>query len=316
MGGNIPRPIKVEVIRKWLQGKSRDQIAKEVGIGAGTVSSIINECTQNDPEFDLMRQVAVKMKNKGYTVESFVCLVRIREKLIRELLDNTRTGTAGGDDESKEADDALETQQIREDSELEEKLESLLEALQVFCFKQNLSIKDFVDAVHQLCCTANNLGVPLERLPGHVKQLESDADRLTEEVEEKKLEKQEALEDYDVTLESLEEYMENRPLFETNEKLRDQLDQVTKERDNYKTQLARERFDREVEDYNTWAMSEIELEEANDMLGLRGYPMDQRLDLNKLKEIVMDIYQRPTKYIDTLKQFMRTRQELWNKEAR
>jgi hypothetical protein len=316
MGGNIPRPIKVEVIRKWLQGKSRDQIAKEVGIGAGTVSSIINECTQNDPEFDLMRQVAVKMKNKGYTVESFVCLVRIREKLIRELLDNTRTGTAGGDDETKEADDALETQQIREDSELEEKLESLLEALQVFCFKQNLSIKDFVDAVHQLCCTANNLGVPLERLPGHVKQLESDADRLTEEVEEKKLEKQEALEDYDVTLESLEEYMENRPLFETNEKLRDQLDQVTKERDNYKTQLARERFDREVEDYNTWAMSEIELEEANDMLGLRGYPMDQRLDLNKLKEIVMDIYQRPTKYIDTLKQFMRTRQELWNKEAR
>jgi hypothetical protein len=316
MGRNIPRPIKVEVIRKWLQGKSRDQIAKEVGIGAGTVSSIINECTQNDPEFDLMRQVAVKMKNKGYTVESFVCLVRIREKLIRELLDNTRTGTAGGDDETKEADDALETQQIREDSELEEKLESLLEALQVFCFKQNLSIKDFVDAVHQLCCTANNLGVPLERLPGHVKQLESDADRLTEEVEEKKLEKQEALEDYDVTLESLEEYMENRPLFETNEKLRDQLDQVTKERDNYKTQLARERFDREVEDYNTWAMSEIELEEANDMLGLRGYPMDQRLDLNKLKEIVMDIYQRPTKYIDTLKQFMRTRQELWNKEAR
>ncbi|HET7285625.1 MAG TPA: hypothetical protein VFI70_13155 [Nitrososphaeraceae archaeon] len=48
-----------------LQGKSRDQISKEVGIGAGTVSSIINECTQNDSEFDLMRQVAVKMKMKA-----------------------------------------------------------------------------------------------------------------------------------------------------------------------------------------------------------------------------------------------------------
>lgn len=36
-----------------------------------------------------MRQVAVKMKNEGYTLESFACLVRIREILRRELLDNT-----------------------------------------------------------------------------------------------------------------------------------------------------------------------------------------------------------------------------------
>jgi hypothetical protein len=41
MGGNIPRAIKVDVIREWLRGKSRDQIAKQVEIGAGTVSSII-----------------------------------------------------------------------------------------------------------------------------------------------------------------------------------------------------------------------------------------------------------------------------------
>ena len=105
-------------------------------------------------------------------------------------------------------------------------------------------------------------------------------------------------------------------MFETNEKLREQLDKVTKQRDNYKTQLAIERSDRELGDYNTWAMSEIELEEANDMLGLGGYPTDQRLNLNKFKEIVMDIYQLPTKYIDTIKQFMKTRPELWNKEAR
>ncbi|MBV9176736.1 MAG: hypothetical protein JO297_06835 [Nitrososphaeraceae archaeon] len=46
MGGNILRPMKVDVLRKWLQGKSRDQIAKEEGIGTGTVSSIIKECRQ------------------------------------------------------------------------------------------------------------------------------------------------------------------------------------------------------------------------------------------------------------------------------
>ena len=61
----------------------------------------------------------------------------------------------------------------------------------------------------------------------------------TEEIEEKKLEKQQALEDYDVTLESLEEYMENRPLFETNKKLRERLDKVTQERDDYKLQASK-----------------------------------------------------------------------------
>jgi transposase len=43
MGAKIPSPIKAEIIRKWLQGISRDQIANEAQIGTGTVSGIINE---------------------------------------------------------------------------------------------------------------------------------------------------------------------------------------------------------------------------------------------------------------------------------
>ncbi|MBV9666710.1 MAG: hypothetical protein JO327_01130 [Nitrososphaeraceae archaeon] len=58
MGGNIPRVIKIDVIREWLRGKSRDQIAKQEGIGAGTVSSIIKECRQNDSEFDNNAELA------------------------------------------------------------------------------------------------------------------------------------------------------------------------------------------------------------------------------------------------------------------
>jgi hypothetical protein len=86
MGAKIPRPIKLEVIPKWLQGKSRDQIAREVGIGAGIVSGIINECRQN-----------------------------------------------GGED----------LDQI-------EKIESLIISLEVFCFKQGLSVKGFFDQVREL----------------------------------------------------------------------------------------------------------------------------------------------------------------------
>jgi len=39
--------------------KSRDQIANEVQVGAGTVSGILKEYRNDDPEFDLLRQVSL-----------------------------------------------------------------------------------------------------------------------------------------------------------------------------------------------------------------------------------------------------------------
>jgi hypothetical protein len=77
MGAKIPREIRLEVINGWLQGKSRDQIANEVHIGDGTVSSIIKECRRGDPDFDLLREVALGLKNKGLNVESFAALIRL-----------------------------------------------------------------------------------------------------------------------------------------------------------------------------------------------------------------------------------------------
>jgi len=66
-----------------------------------------------------------------------------------------RTGTAGGDDETKEEDDDVKTQQIREELQLEDKLESLLQAFLVFCFKQLcqrvvLDIQKKMSSLHKL----------------------------------------------------------------------------------------------------------------------------------------------------------------------
>jgi hypothetical protein len=36
LGGKIPRNIKVKVIRQWLDGLTRERIAKKEDIGAGT----------------------------------------------------------------------------------------------------------------------------------------------------------------------------------------------------------------------------------------------------------------------------------------
>jgi hypothetical protein len=293
MGGQIPRPIKVEVIRKWLEGKSRDQISKEAGIATGTVTSIINQVRQDDTEFDLMRQVAVKLKNQGDTLESFASAIRSREILKRLLLD-TPTTTAVGENSTA--------------SKVEEKIESLILALEVFCFKQKVSIKDFVDLVHQLYSIADRLGVPLEKLPTYVKELENEVNRVHEEIEDINLKKQRALEKSGATLELLEEFRHNLPLFETNQKLREQLDKMTKERAE---KILGEQFDKEIEGIES-GISEEELDEANMKLGYSSDAgvtyMVQELKPDNLMEMVMEIYFNPSKHIDIIRQLMKTRQ--------
>ena len=259
MGGNIPRAIKVDVIREWLRGKSRDQIAKQVGVGAGTVSGIIQECRQKDTEFDLLRQVAVDLKNHGESIESFAPLVRLREVLKRELLSlspgkNTTTGgitTTIGVGQEHDGGEHKTQQQLGEELGFDEKLESLLQGLLVFCFKQKLPIKDFVDIVYKLSSTADRLHVSLESLPSYVKELKNKVQMLEEEIKDKRLEKQEALEDYDVTLQVLEEYKANRPSFEENRKLREELSDTRIERNLYSRQLENERANDLLDDYNT-----------------------------------------------------------------
>jgi DNA-binding CsgD family transcriptional regulator len=54
MEPKVPKSIKQQVIKQWLQGTSRDQIAKDNGIGAGTVSAIMKDAKQKDiPDIDL-----------------------------------------------------------------------------------------------------------------------------------------------------------------------------------------------------------------------------------------------------------------------
>ena len=56
MDAKIPKSIRQQVIKQWLQGTSRDQIAKDNGIGAGTVSSIIKDAKQKViPDIDLKK---------------------------------------------------------------------------------------------------------------------------------------------------------------------------------------------------------------------------------------------------------------------
>ena len=81
MGAKIPRLIRLQVIRALLEGKSRDKIAQKLDISRGAVSGIWEDTRRDDSQFDLLRGVAVKLKNRNLDIQSFAPLVRLYEVL-------------------------------------------------------------------------------------------------------------------------------------------------------------------------------------------------------------------------------------------
>src|ERR671910_566400 len=286
MGGKIPRPIKVQVIRSWLEGKSRDKIAEEIGISTGAVSSIIKDFRRDDPHFDLLRETAVKIKNLNMDIQSFAPLIRVYEVLReKELL----TGIIGRE--------SLELMQNR--------MEALIVALEVFCFKGELSIEDFVSLVTNMYNTADKLGVPLDRLPAYITELKDRIDALRNETEQIEAGKQDVLKDCNMTLELLQEYNANKPFIQRIRELKQQLADKDEEIRKGKEELENERLWNAIEKQRTWSISRDELDEASIGLGLsRTYNIDNNphLEVRDLRKWVMDVFYHPNKYVNPLRQ--------------
>jgi hypothetical protein len=82
MPAKIPKPIREQVIKQWLQGMSRDEIAKYNDIGAGTVSAIIKDAKQKDiPDIDLLRGVAILLKKEELDIDVFASSIRLKKKI-------------------------------------------------------------------------------------------------------------------------------------------------------------------------------------------------------------------------------------------
>jgi hypothetical protein len=62
--------IKKQVVKQWLSGDSRDRIAGDNAIGAGTVSNIIDECKKGmqDSDYESIRELSVFCKKQGITL--------------------------------------------------------------------------------------------------------------------------------------------------------------------------------------------------------------------------------------------------------
>jgi hypothetical protein len=296
MGSKIPKEIGLQAIRKWLEGKTRDQIARELEIGAGTVSEIVKEYRRGDLDADLLREVALNLKNMGLDIQSFAPLVRLREVLEqKEWLQGVRPG------QQEEENDDNEIDRI-----VEKKMESFIVTIEVFCFKQNLPLRQFFDLVYNMYLAAEEFDIPLESFPSYIEELKAHIENLLEKIRYFESETQIALERSQTTERLLEEFNMSRPMFDENQKLKQELEQVTKERDKYKMELDHERIWKRKEEEYEWSILVPDLDKANKDLGFRTGPHSEQMLLNPkyLKEMLMDVYRHPSEYVEVIGKLM------------
>jgi chromosome segregation ATPase len=222
MKPKVPKSIKQRVIKQWLQGTSRDQIAKDNDLGAGTVSAIIKDAKQEIPDIDLLRQVALVIKKNDSDLSVFASSIRIKNK--------------------------LDGMSISEDQ-----IDSLIDNANTHCFKRGLTGEEYFNNVDKVCALSDNLEMSLDEMPSYIVQQELELEQVEREIEDVKLKKHQVLQHHDVTIDELQEFIRDKPLIDHIKKLEKKLEEEVEEK-NY---LAEELVSKESEIENL--ESEIEI---------------------------------------------------------
>jgi hypothetical protein len=86
-----------------------------------------------------------------------------------------------------------------------------------------------------------------------------------------------------------------------------ELEKVIKERDSYKKGLEREKLWKRLEERQRWLIVVPEYDKANEELrsGTSSSSVGT-IDQGYLKNIVMDVYYHPSKYVQSIRQMMKT----------
>jgi hypothetical protein len=117
----------------------------------------------------------------------------------------------------------------------------------------------------------------------------------------------EGKEDYGVTLKLLEEYNANKPFLVQIQKLKHQLIDTEEELQKCKLHLENEEFWDELGEMFKWSISEDELYKASMELGLGGSSIVDRkpsLSPANLKDMVMDVFYHPSRYVEVIREMM------------
>ena len=155
MGAPTPQSIKIAVIQDWLQGVKRKSIAERNKISEATVSDIIQKARTNIPDIDLMRGLAVALKKNSIGVDSFACLVRLKAVLDRIGLP-------------------------------EEKLETLLEEINVHCYIEGTTEKDFISKIDEVFELASELDTSIWEINSIINQKKIEIIELDKKIAKKR----------------------------------------------------------------------------------------------------------------------------------
>jgi hypothetical protein len=172
MPAAIDQAIKKQVIGQYLQGISRDRIAADNDIGAGTVSNIIDEWKKGvqDSDYESIRELSVFCKKQGITLNALASCIK---------LNNYIQGLGANENEST--------------------LESLIANMGNYPGRDPAKL---IEAAAQI----SESGIPLEKLGEHVKALMAERETLQREIDEKRAMLDDVNEDVESRTKLLEEY--------------------------------------------------------------------------------------------------------------
>jgi len=266
----IPHKTKVQVLHQWIQVIPRDRIAENNDIGRGTVSNIIKQFKTTVPDIDLMRETALQIKKED--LEIFTNAESIRLRRLLEQLNIT-----------------------------EDQVENLLEEISIYCFKQQITPKDFVLKINEVSDLAMDLQTPIHKLPSFVNQLSSHKGKLEREIANKKQEYNQVIKENEKYVDELQEFRAKKHLLP---KLND-LQQLLNSKINTLDLAIKESSDLAKENYQLKAILAkddilpYEFTEANKKLDLSGD--NKPLDKKEIAAIVYELYYYPSDHINIIK---------------
>jgi hypothetical protein len=146
----IEDEIKTKVIRQWLDGDSRDKIASDNQIGAGTVSGIINEFKKGIDalEYESIRELSISCKKQGINLGTLASCIRLNNYI--------------------------------------QKLGAIQEQIEAFIanLANSSDPKKLFGVANQIAQTSVSESIPLDVLADHIKRQQEEKQRLEKEVEQ------------------------------------------------------------------------------------------------------------------------------------
>ena len=264
MGSPTPHSIKIKVIKEWIQGLSRDKISQNNGIGTGTVTSIIRQAKDNIADIDLIRELAIKVKKENLDLNYFASTVRLKKVL-----------------------DELELP--------EEKVESLLEEINIHCFKKEIDSKEFVSKIDEVSKLVNTLDVSIYNIPSHINKMTKQLAELEKGIMIKQEQINQKIREHKITIDDLNEYRLKRPILAKINALEFRLSKKEEENKSLKEEILN--YKAKILALNS-SKSVLESEFINVNKKL---PANNPLDITELSKITDEIFYHPNRNVEIIK---------------